>query len=179
MRSFTRFFTTALMLGALAACGGEPAEEMDAAAEDAADAMTEAADEAETMTADATTDALIHINEAPAEALQGVQALGQDAVSALTEGRPFEDMLAVDALLAEQGLDEAQREELYRHIWIPIDLNNATEEEMLLIPGVGDRMAHEFDEYRPYEGMARFRAEIGKYVDEDEVARLERYVEIR
>jgi hypothetical protein len=27
--------------------------------------------------------------------------------------------------------------------------------------------------------MAQFRREIGKYVDEDEVARLERYVEIR
>lgn len=179
MRSFTRFFTTALMLGALAACGSEPTEEMDAAVEDAADVVREAIDEAETTMSDATSDALININEAPAEALQAVQALGQDAVSALTEGRPFDDMLAVDALLAEQGLDEAQREDLYRRIWIPIDLNNASEEEMLLIPGVGDRMAHEFDEYRPYEGMERFRAEIGKYVDEDEVARLERYVEIR
>ena len=40
-------------------------------------------------------------------------------------------------------------------------------------------MVHEFEEYRPYASMDQFRREIGKYVDEDEVARLERYVEIR
>ena len=39
-------------------------------------------------------------------------------------------------------------------------------------------MVHEFMEYRPYRNMAQFRREIGKYVDEKEVARLERYVTI-
>ena len=51
--------------------------------------------------------------------------------------------------------------------------------EILLIPGVGDRMAHEFEEYRPYDGIERFRREIGKYVDANEVARLEQYVTIK
>ena len=37
-------------------------------------------------------------------------------------------------------------------------------------------MAHEFEEYRPYTDLDQFRQEIGKYVDENEVARLERYV---
>jgi len=45
-----------------------------------------------------------------------------------------------------------------------------------LIPGVGGRMAHEFEEYRPYSNIEQFRREIGKYVDEAEVARLEQYV---
>ena len=40
-------------------------------------------------------------------------------------------------------------------------------------------MAHEFEEYRPYTSLEQFRREIGKYVDDEEVARLERYVEIR
>ena len=40
-------------------------------------------------------------------------------------------------------------------------------------------MLHEFKEYRPYGGMEQFRREIGKYVDADEVARLERYMTIR
>ena len=44
--------------------------------------------------------------------------------------------------------------------------------------GVGDRMAHEFEEYRPYVAMAQFRREIGKYVDDGEVARLERFVTV-
>jgi hypothetical protein len=37
-------------------------------------------------------------------------------------------------------------------------------------------MVHEFEEYRPYTSIEQFRAEIGKYVDEKEVARLERYI---
>ena len=49
----------------------------------------------------------------------------------------------------------------------------------LLIPGVGPRMRHEFEEYRPYTSMEQFRREIGKYVDKNEVARLEQYVMIR
>ena len=40
-------------------------------------------------------------------------------------------------------------------------------------------MAHEFEEYRPYVALAQFRREIGKYVDDDELNRLARYVEIR
>ena len=40
-------------------------------------------------------------------------------------------------------------------------------------------MLHEFEEYRPYRAMAEFRREIGKYVDDDELERLARYVEVR
>ncbi|MDH3441696.1 MAG: hypothetical protein OEM63_13135, partial [Gammaproteobacteria bacterium] len=56
------------------------------------------------------------------------------------------------------------------------NLNTAYEIDILLIPGVGGRMAHEFEEYRPYSDMQQFRREMGKYVDEEEVARLEQYV---
>ena len=37
-------------------------------------------------------------------------------------------------------------------------------------------MLHEFEEYRPYKTLAQFRKEIGKYVDQKELARLEQYV---
>jgi hypothetical protein len=68
---------------------------------------------------------------------------------------------------------------VYRSLWKPIDLNTASREEILLIPDVDPRMPHEFDEYRPYTDIEQFRREIGKYVDADEVARYEKYVEIR
>ena len=58
----------------------------------------------------------------------------------------------------------------------PHNLNTATGEEFATIPGVGDRMVHEFEEYRPYTSIAQFRREIGKYVDEDVVAGYEEYV---
>ena len=87
-------------------------------------------------------------------------------------------MLAADRVLATT-MDEAQREGIYMRLWKPIDLNTASAEEVLLIPGVGERMRHEFEEYRPYRGIEEFRREIGKYVDDEEVARLERYVTLR
>jgi hypothetical protein len=37
---------------------------------------------------------------------------------------------------------------------------------------MGKRMLHEFKEYRPYKTIEQFRKEIGKYVDQKEVARL-------
>ena len=60
-----------------------------------------------------------------------------------------------------------------------IDLNTATDAEILAIPGMGPRMLHEFKEYRPYTSMDQFRREIGKYVDKAEVARFEKYVYIK
>lgn len=57
-----------------------------------------------------------------------------------------------------------------------INLNTASMDDFKTIPGVGDRMAHEFDEYRPYVSIAQFRQEIGKYVPADTVARYEQYV---
>jgi hypothetical protein len=40
-------------------------------------------------------------------------------------------------------------------------------------------MLREFKEYRPYKSIEQFRREIGKYVDKNELARLERYVTIK
>ena len=61
-----------------------------------------------------------------------------------------------------------------------LNLNTATGDEFkAAVPGLGDRMVHEFEEYRPYRNIEQFRREIGKYVDQAEVARLERYVTIR
>jgi DNA uptake protein ComE-like DNA-binding protein len=60
-----------------------------------------------------------------------------------------------------------------------ININTATDAEILAIPGMGPRMLREFKEYRPYTSIEQFRREIGKYVDKAEVARLEQYIEIK
>jgi DNA uptake protein ComE-like DNA-binding protein len=95
--------------------------------------------------------------------------------SSIVAGRPFSNMREVDALLS-RSLSETERDELYPRLFLPLNLNDTTEEEILLVPGLGARMAHEFEEYRPYAHLAVFRREIGKYVDDDEVARLEQFV---
>jgi DNA uptake protein ComE-like DNA-binding protein len=62
---------------------------------------------------------------------------------------------------------------------VPVNINTATDAEILKIPGVGPRMLREFKEYRPWTSLAQFRREIGKYVDKAEVARLEKYIVIK
>jgi DNA uptake protein ComE-like DNA-binding protein len=56
------------------------------------------------------------------------------------------------------------------------NLNTVTPEQILTIPNTGNRMVREFQEYRPYVSIAQFRKEIGKYVDEAQVAEYEKYV---
>jgi len=90
--------------------------------------------------------------------------------------RPFKTVKDLDGTLAAAGLTKEQRTDLYAKLFVPINLNTATDEEILLIPGVGNRMLREFKEYRPYTALAQFHREIGKYVDDKELARLEQYV---
>ncbi|WP_422082475.1 hypothetical protein [Ulvibacterium sp.] len=52
-------------------------------------------------------------------------------------------------------------------------MNTTSEADFKMILGVGDRLAHEFEKYRPYTSMAKFRKEIDKYVDDKKLARLE------
>jgi len=118
---------------------------------------------------------LIDPNVATTEELAALPGMTDETVAAIVEARPFASAIALDAFLAEQGMEEAAREAFYAQAFIHINLNKASEAEMMLIPGVGSRMAHEFEEYRPWVSFAQFDREIGKYVDEAEVARLKQY----
>ena len=60
--------------------------------------------------------------------------------------------------------------------WPKYNLNAASTEQFMSIPGTGERMTREFEEYRPYTSIGQFRAEIGKYVSPEEVAAFERYL---
>ena len=95
---------------------------------------------------------------------------------AVVAKRPFKTVKDLDTALS--ALSKMDRAELYVRLWVPINLNTATDEEILLIPNLGNRMLREFKEYRPYTNLAQFHREIGKYVNEMELARLEQYVTV-
>ena len=84
----------------------------------------------------------------------------------------------VDAGTLEAAVDDPNAPETASSMEaiVPVNLNTGTEEEFMTIPDVGERMAHEFEEYRPWTSVQQFRREIGKYVDEDQVAAYEPYV---
>jgi DNA uptake protein ComE-like DNA-binding protein len=174
----------ALAIATLAACSGAK----DGATDSAAAAGDTIAPAAATPTATASADsaappatdgALLDPNAAPREQLVAVPGMTPGAADALIAGRPYADMRAVDRVLATAQIDSAARRTVYARVFRPIDLNAASGEEIVLIPGVGARMRHEFEEYRPYKSMDQFRREIGKYVDAAELARLEKYVALR
>jgi DNA uptake protein ComE-like DNA-binding protein len=120
-------------------------------------------------------DVVLDANTAPAEEISALPRMGDVLAGVVISNRPFVNIGELNHLLSSD-LDDEQLEALYGRLFVSISLNDAKRSDILLIPGVGSRMAHEFEEYRPYSNMEQFRREIGKYVDEQEVARLEQYV---
>ena len=112
------------------------------------------------------------ITEAELSKLPGVTPA---IAKALVAARPFDGITALNTFLLGQKLTQEQANALYRNMFVNINLNTATSAEIMLIPGAGKRMAHEFEEYRPWKSYAQFEKEIGKYVDAKEVARLAQY----
>jgi DNA uptake protein ComE-like DNA-binding protein len=102
--------------------------------------------------------------------------MNAELAKAVVSKRPFKTALDLDKALS--SLSKEQRTDLYAKLFVPINLNTATDEEILLIPGLGNRMLREFKEYRPYESLAKFHREIAKYVNDTELARLEQYVSV-
>ncbi|MDB2632768.1 helix-hairpin-helix domain-containing protein [Flavobacteriaceae bacterium] len=95
----------------------------------------------------------------------------EEVVQQLLAARPFLSMTDFNSIIEVENT-----EELSKKIFVPFNLNTTKEKDFKMIPGVGDKMAHEFEEYRPYTSISQFKREIGKYVDEEEVARYLDYV---
>lgn len=94
---------------------------------------------------------------------------------ALVARRPFTSPTELNAFLTSQGLTAEQAMAVYQKAFVHINLNTATPEEILLVPGAGRRMVREFAEYRPWKTWAQFDKEISKYIGADATARLAQY----
>lgn len=150
----------------LSACSGENEETAD---ETTAEAPV--ADAAEAEGSSPVADA----NTATEEQLAGMDGMSAELAAAIIAGQPYEDVSAFNTTLLET-LSEEEAAAVRETLFVPVNLNTASEADIKLIPGMTDKMVYEFLEYRPYENMAEFDREIGKYVDEAEVARFRNYV---
>src|SRR5688500_3633254 len=119
----------------------------------------------------------INLNTASDAEIQLIPDLGPGTLAELKQYRPYRALAEFRRQIGK-SVDGKEVARLERYVFVPINLNTASDADILSIPGMGQRMLTEFKEYRPYKAMAQFRREIGKYVDEKEVARLERYVTI-
>jgi DNA uptake protein ComE-like DNA-binding protein len=119
----------------------------------------------------------LNLNTATREEILMIPGLGNRMVREFLEYRPYKAMAQFRREMGKY-VDDTEVARMVQYVFVPINLNTASDEDILTIPGLGPRMLREFKEYRPYKSMEQFRREIGKYVDEKEVARLERYVTI-
>lgn len=150
---------------ALSACGDTSEVPVD----------TETAEPVESAAAAEEVATVIDANVSSTEELVAVEGVSPELADAIVAGQPYADVTELNAVLAE-NLTPEEASAVLVNVFVPVNLNDASQEAIALIPGMSDRMIGEFLEYRPYEDLGEFDREIGKYVDADEVARFRRYV---
>jgi DNA uptake protein ComE-like DNA-binding protein len=117
----------------------------------------------------------VNLNSASEDELKLVPGINGKMVHEFEEYRPYS---SIEQFQREIGkyVDDEEVARYEQYVFVPMGLNSASSEAFATIPGMSSKMVHEFEEYRPYSSIEQFRREIGKYVDENEIARLERYV---
>ena len=118
---------------------------------------------------------VVDANTAAEADLAGFPNMTPAIAKALVAKRPFASPVELNAFLLSQGLTAEQAMAFYAKAFVHINLNTATSEEILLVPGAGRRMTREFAEYRPWKTWAQFDREIGKYVGPEATAKLAQY----
>lgn len=120
---------------------------------------------------------LIDPNAASEAELGTVPGLNEASITKILSNRPFPTPSALHAVIGEDLRAEEERA-VYGAMFIRVGLNTGAEADYKLIPSSMSprKLAHEFEEYRPYESIDQFRREMAKYVSEEEVAYLARYV---
>jgi DNA uptake protein ComE-like DNA-binding protein len=119
----------------------------------------------------------VNLNTGTRDEIMLIPGAGARMAREFAEYRPWKTFAQFDKEIGKYvGANETAR--LAQYVFIPVNLNTATDADIQSIPGAGARMVREFKEYRPWKTKEQFEKEIGKYVGATEVARLWRYVTI-
>jgi DNA uptake protein ComE-like DNA-binding protein len=120
----------------------------------------------------------VNLNTGTREEILLIPRAGNRMAREFAEYRPWKTWAQFDKEIGKY-VDQAEVDRLKQYVFIPVNLNTASDADILSIPGAGNRMVREFKEYRPWKTKEQFEKEIGKYVNQKEVARLWRYVVIQ
>ncbi|MBC8087754.1 MAG: hypothetical protein H7Z40_10850 [Phycisphaerae bacterium] len=119
---------------------------------------------------------LIEPNVAADSTLAALPPLNADIAAALKAARPILSVVDLDGLLGGKGIAKPQRTELYKKVFVHVDLNRGTDAEFLLIPGVDAKLLAAIKTGRPYKTFAPFTAAVTKASNAAEATRIEQYV---
>lgn len=119
----------------------------------------------------------LNLNTATSEEILLVPRIARRMTIEFPEYRPWKTTEQFDRQIGKY-VGQAETDRLKQYVFIPLDLNTASDEQFLTIPDMARRMLIEFKEYRPWKTREQFDKEIGKYVGPKEAARLWRYMVI-
>ena len=125
------------------------------------------------------TAALIDPNTASADVIAAIPGIDAELAQQVIAGRPYATPTELHAVFKD-AVDENELKTIYSAMFVTVDLNTGSNADYQLIPTSlsPGKLAHEFEEYRPYSSMEQFSREMSKYVSAEEVAFLRRYVTI-
>jgi len=123
-------------------------------------------------------DVLIDPNTATLETLVAIPKVTEEVAQVIINGRPFASPIELHMALRPVIGPRVLRNYVYPYMFIKVGLNSADVENYKFVPSTINRrkLAHEFEEYRPYESLEQFVKEMEKYVSAEEAAFLKRYV---
>ena len=116
----------------------------------------------------------VNLNTGTREEILLIPGAGARMAREFAEYRPWVNWAQFDREISKY-VGQPETDRLKQYVFIPINLNAASDEVLLTVPGAGARMVREFKEYRPWRTKAQFDTEIGKYVGAKETARFWRY----
>jgi len=120
----------------------------------------------------------VNLNTGTREEILLIPGAGARMAREFAEYRPWVNWAQFDREISKY-VGQPETDRLKQYVFIPINLNTASDEVLLTVPGAGQRMLREFNEYRPWRTKAQFDTEIGKYVGAKETTRFWRYFVIQ
>ena len=120
----------------------------------------------------------VNLNTATAAEVLLIPRIARRMAREFEEYRPWVSMAQFDKEIGKY-VDATEVGRLRQYVFIPLDLNTATDDAFKTIPNLPGNMLREFKEYRPWKTKAQFEKEIGKYVGPQETARLWRFMVIK
>jgi DNA uptake protein ComE-like DNA-binding protein len=120
----------------------------------------------------------INLNTATSEEILLIPKIARRMTIEFPEYRPWKTSEQFDRQIGKY-VGQTETDRLKQYVFIPLNLNTATDEQFLTIPNMAARMVGEFKEYRPWKTKEQFDREISKYVGPKETARLWRFMAIQ
>ena len=119
---------------------------------------------------------LLEPNVASDSAMLGVPGVTDAVVASIKAARPVLSAVSLDSLLASKSLSKAQREALYKRMFVHVDVNRGTDAEFMLIPGMDAKRLAAIKAGRPWKSFADFGTAMSKAMPAAEVPQTEQYL---